>query len=294
MRARSAVFTRKEAVRLGATHSMIQRRLDAGRWERIHPGVYRLAGVPEWWRQSLRAACLACKGTASHRSAAALWKLAGFEERVVEVSVRRGRSCHLCGIVAHEVRGLPAVDITMLHGIPVTTPARTIIDVASAATPEALEIALDDALRRNLVSTPRLQWRLSEIGNRGRPGVGLLRSLIDARSGNSPATDSVLEDKWLRVLARSGLPMPVCQYPVRDHGRIVAIVDFAWPEFRVALEADGYRWHSGKARWQSDLERRNRLTYRGWHVIHVTWEDLDLRSDEVVRGIGQSLAQAQR
>jgi very-short-patch-repair endonuclease len=69
--------------------------------------------------------------------------------------------------------------------------------------------------------------------------------------------------------------LPERQFEVRSYGKLVARVDFAYPQARLAIEVDGYRWHSGRARWQRDLQRRNRLIALGWRVLHATSEDID-------------------
>jgi very-short-patch-repair endonuclease len=84
------------------------------------------------------------------------------------------------------------------------------------------------------------------------------------------------------------------EYEVRDQGRVIARVDFAYPDALVAVEADGYWCHSGRQDWQHDRTRRNALTSRGWRVLHVTWEDLQLRADGVVAEIQASLCIAPR
>ena len=74
-------------------------------------------------------------------------------------------------------------------------------------------------------------------------------------------------------------------------GRLVAVIDFAYPDLKVAIEVDGYRWHTGRARWEHDLARRNRVTTLGWRVIHVTDRDIDARPDRVVGTVAAALAQ---
>ncbi len=70
----------------------------------------------------------------------------------------------------------------------------------------------------------------------------------------------------------------------------MAVVDFAWPDLRLALEADGFRWHSGRARFDRDRARRNELTLLGWRIIHVTWTDLDERPEKVIESVRRVLA----
>jgi very-short-patch-repair endonuclease len=235
----------------------------------------------------MMAACLAWGEGAgiSHPPAAALWRLAGFEQRAAELTVPPGRRRKGPGVV-HRSLLLP-VDVTRVDGIPVTTPARTLIDIASVCDEEVVEEALDDALRRGLVSIPRLRWRLDQMGR--RPGVVMMRALLDARAGSS-VPQSVFETRLLRALRRAGLPEPVAQHEIRRGGRLVAVVDFAYPRERLAIEADGYRWHSGRAQWEHDRSRRNDLTLLGWRVVHVTWPDLSRREQAVIESVQEALS----
>lgn len=243
-------------------------------------------------RQSLIAACLSWgdRAAASHFGAAPLWSLTGFIAGPIEVTIPRSR--HRSGPGTVHRTYLPPVDVTVVDAIPVTTVARTLIDLAAVADPNVLEEALDDALRRGLVSLARLRWRLNELASRGRPGIGVMRKLLDARDPTQAVPDSVFERRVLRVLRRGGVPAPIPQYQIRDRGRLVATVDFAFPEVKLAIEADGYRWHSGRIRWDDDRTRRNQLTLLGWRVIHVTWTDLVRRPENVIEQIRLALSRA--
>lgn len=242
------------------------------------------------WHQNLMVACLAWgKGTViSHRAAAALWRLAGFEARLVELTVPRSRRRAEPGIIHRHP--LFRADVATVEAIPVTTPARTLIDLASVVPQEAVEEAMDDALRRGMVSIPLLRRRLNEIGRPGRPGVAMTRRLLDSRDPAESAPESVFERRLLRALLRAGLPTPVLQHEIRDGGRLVAVVDFAYPDARLAIEADGYRWHSGRIRWDHDRARRNQLTLLGWRIIHITWTDLTRRPWTMIDAVARALA----
>lgn len=234
-------------------------------------------------------ACLAWgEGAAiSHLAAARLWRLVGFEPGAVELTVPRGRDRTGPGVVHRNA--LAAVDRTTIDGIPVTTPARTLIDIAAVADAAAAEEALDDALRRGLVSASRLRRRLDALG-KGRPGVGVMRRLLRARDPAGAVPESVFERRLLRALNRGGLPNPILQYEVHAAGRLVARLDFAYPEALLAVEADGYRWHSGRMAWKRDRQRSNDLILLGWRIIHVTWDDLVERQAAVIDVIGDALA----
>jgi very-short-patch-repair endonuclease len=205
----------------------------------------------------------------------------------VEVTVPRERRRKAPGVVHRN--GLARVDVTAVAGIPVTTVARTLIDVAATTDPDVVEEALDEALGRGLLSISRIRWRLGELG-RGRPGVGVMRALVDARDSRLPTSESVLETKLLRVLRRARLPEPLPQHKICDGSRVVARVDLAYPDHRLAIEADGFRWHSGRMRWQRDRARANDLMLLGWRVIRVTWDDITLRPDHVIASIRAALA----
>lgn len=277
------VISRAQAREHGLTSTMIRHRLATGRWDRLHRSVYRIAGaVPSWW-QALVAACFAWgpHAVASHVAAAALRGLPGFAPGIPEITVPRSCGRNGPGIVHRPRHPLDPVDVTIVDAIPVTTVARTLIDVAACVPRATLEEALDDALRRGLVTLARLRWRLEQMGRMGRSGVADLRALIDVRTGRR-VPQSVFETRLLRLLKVARLPMPETQHEIRERGRLIAVVDFAYPDARLAIEADGYRWHAGRSRWRSDLTRRNAITTLGWRVIHVTWADLTEGREQLI------------
>lgn len=181
------VFSRRQAVEAGASRGLIQGRLATSRWERLYPGVYRMAGAPALQRGRLLAACLAAGqlAVASHRSAATLKEIPGGDERLLELSVLNTRRVRLPGILVHAVGRLDPVDVTIIDAIPATTATRTLIDLAGVVSEETLELALDDVLRRRLTTLARLRWRMIDLGTRGRPGVKTLRGLPSGSGGRS-------------------------------------------------------------------------------------------------------------
>lgn len=285
---RHGVFSRVEALALGASTDAIQRRIGSGRWRVVYRGVYAIAGQPPTWRQSLMAAVLACGdgAVASHAGAAALWRLPGFNEGPIEVLATGGGKVKPYRV--HRATAIPATDTTRVDGIPVTTPARTIFDIAAVCTEETVEIALDDALRRRLVSIPVLRRRLEQPG-RGNAGRVLMRALLLQRSGGGRPAESPLETVMMRVLRKHGVPLPVRQYHVLLEGRRLRL-DLAYPDRKVVIETDGYAYHAGRRTWQRDLERRNLLTRAGWRIVHVTWDDLRDREAATVDRIRAVLA----
>lgn len=289
-RGQYGAFTREQALaQAGATASMIQRRLASGKWIKIHNDVFSFPSSPATWHRSLIAAVFAAGTTAaaSHRSGAEIWRLSGYEPGIVEISMTRDRRRSLNGVIVHRVRDLPPCDVTVHDGIPVTSVARTLIDLASVWPEDKVGEALDDGNRRKIVSVPWLRWRVANMTRSGRNGLKVVNKLLDERP---TAFDSELEKKLLHAMRGYGLPEPIPQFEVRDgDGRFVARVDFAYPDVMLAVEADGYEWHHGRKRWRRDLARRNDLTALGWRVIHVTAEDLDQKLGATMQRIAGAL-----
>lgn len=252
----------------------VDRRVAKGEWLRICQGIYRVPAFPERLEQTLIAGCLwgGDESCASHRSAAALWRLDGVGLDIAEITVTAHRRSPLPGLTVHRSSDWLKCDRSLIGAIPVTDVTRTLVDLGSVLPEDRLELALDCALRRRMTSVARLKWRIDQAGTVGRKGAARLDKLIRAR----PATtsESPLEVRFARILRSSTLPPPVPQYEVVSEGEVVARVDFAYPWARLAIEIDGYEFHHGRGRWQRDLERRSRLAALGWRVMHFTVDDL--------------------
>jgi very-short-patch-repair endonuclease len=237
------------------------------------------------------AACLSMGpcAAASHRSAAALLELSGFGPTILEIScvVRRKPRPR---VHVHRVPAFVTADLTTCGPIPTTTPARTLLDLGGVVSFERLEVALDDALHRGIVTLPRLRWQLQRAGKKGRPGTAALRLALEARSRGYVAAESALETRVLRLIADAGLPPPVRQYRLRQGGRVQARVDLAYPHSKVAIEADGYRYHSARVDWQRDRRVQNLLTVGGWLLLRITWEDVERRPEQVAAEIRAALS----
>jgi very-short-patch-repair endonuclease len=165
---------------------------------------------------------------------------------------------------------------------------RTIIDLASMLPEEALDIALDSAIRAGMWRST-FRERFDALSTQRLPGLALLRRIVQERETEQGVTGSAFERRLLRLIKRSGLPLPVCQHPVRNES-VTAFIDFAYPEFGIAIEADGYRWHDGRVAFERDRLRTSELASWGWRVIQVTWLQLKYHPVGVVRRIERALA----
>lgn len=277
------VITRSQLLGAGLGPSAITRLIAKGRLIPVHRGVHRLNGLPKSFEQLLVAALLSGgPGTAiSHLAAAVVFGFEGIASTVPELSVLEGRKLRLKGVIVHRVSALGPRDVCRRGPLRLTTPARTLVDLAGLLPPDALEDAIDSALRRGLTSLPTLKAAIDRRGGRGVRGIATLQALIDARTpGNTPGSSK--ENELRRLLVSAGLPAPVTQHEIRDErGRFVARVDLAYPEQRVAIEYDGGH-HADRRQWESDLPRQNRINNVGYHVLRYCKRDLNDRPSEVV------------
>lgn len=265
---------RRQLLDAGVPAHAIKHRVRTGGLITVHAGVYRLAGSPVTWHQRIMAATLAAGAgaVASHRAAAFLHGLEGIEPRL-EVTVSRHRAPSPRAIVVHRL-DLGRSDTEVREGILRTRPPATIVGLAASVSIEALEMAVDDALLRGLVSCDQLQRRLDAVTRRGRPGTAALAGLLAVRAGSHRWTQSEFERRLLILIAGAGIAPPVPQFEVfLPDGRRV-FLDFAWADVRVALEAQSYRHHGGRIAWSRDQSRTAILCSMGWRIIPVTWEDL--------------------
>jgi very-short-patch-repair endonuclease len=263
------LISRAQALEAGCSPAFIEYRLATGRWEQLHPGVYRIAGVPGSWEQDVMAACLASGGRASHLSAAALHGLIERRSGSIEVVAEFGRHPRHASYIAHRTRR-PLEETAFVGPIPVTTPARTLVDIAGVIGEAALEQAVHVAVRRKLVSRADL---LNRLTTSGLPGLTKLRRVLD-RLGDGPATDGHLETEFLQLLRTLDVPEPERQHVIRRGGVAIARADLAYPSERVVIELDGYEFHSSPAAFRQDRVRQNALQEAGYVVLRFTKRDI--------------------
>jgi len=280
---------RSQLLGLGLTARQVERRILTGQLVRAHRGVYRLAGAPESFRQHVMLACLAGGGVASHRCAAALWEFRRCEQRVVEVTVPNRRAPRLPGVVAHATGRLHAVDVTRVGPIPVTTPARTLLDLGAVVAPAIVESAMEGALHRGLLSYDWIERTVGRTARSGRNGSGVLREVLASRPAGAVPTESPLEDDIVRVLVEAGLPPPARQHPVPRPGREPLRLDVAYPHVRLAIEGQSVTWHSGRKSLQQDCDKLNLLVALGWRLLVFTWDDVHRRPHTVVAAVSEAL-----
>jgi hypothetical protein len=201
------LITRRQWLGGGLSERQLDHATKTGKIRVVHPGVYVVPGSHPCFERDVLAACLATGGIASHRCAAYLWKLRKFERPIVEVLVVSGHAPTLAGVKVRRTGRLDPAERTHIGEIPLTSRARTLIDLVPV-TPNLVEGALDGVLHRRKLSLRTVEQVLERAGRRHR-GYKFLAPLVAARRAGRASTESELEDDLLAVIHRYGLPEPV-------------------------------------------------------------------------------------
>jgi very-short-patch-repair endonuclease len=281
--------TRPQLLALGVHRGSIDRAVRSGRWRRAGCGVYATNDAPATPEQLVLSGVLTVGGdaVASHGAAAWLHGLLGFREAVREVSTSTPRRAR--GVEVHRTELCPR-DCENRRGIPCTRVGRTLLDVAEILKPERLEAVLDDVLRRKLVRVPLVQRLVDERGTQGRRGASVLAQLLFERRGDYVPTESRLEDLFVALVKKAGLPKPRRQVPLaNERGVIFAEVDFAYERERIAIWLDGVAYHGDVATWRYDLDQTQEAVRLGWRTVRFTWEMVTKREQRVIETLSTLL-----
>ena len=292
METQYGLVTREQVLDAGMTEHQIGERLRSAHWVRAARGVYRHAAVPSTPESRLLAPCLAYNAVASHRSAAALHGIDGYELDRVEVVVAKGRVRRIRGARLHHSTQMHLTRPVERRGIPCTRLDRTVLDLAGSVSRGTLDRTIDAVLRNGLLRLSDLWQVLVSHSKPGRTGCVALRNALLARSGEGgvPLSD------WSRMVAdlleSSGLSRPVFEHRVEDcDGEFVAQVDLAYPSVRLAIELDSVGWHFNLKSFVDDPRRRNALFVAGWNALTFTWDDYINRPDHLCSTVSQACKQ---
>jgi very-short-patch-repair endonuclease len=256
--------TRKDLLGKGVTPEEIRQRLKRGALHREHRGVYRVGHRSQGTEARYLAAVLACGAGAllSAGAAAHLWGLikgtaprpeilAPTQRRVGGISVRRARPYH-------------AQDGTEYRGIPVTTVPRTLVDLARCLSEPELARACHEAGVRYRTTPSLVESVLARLPT--SPGARTLRRILH---GEIRVTLSRLEQRFLVLLNEQRLPLPATNRPAGGRR-----VDCRWPEHRLTIELDSYRYHHTRRAWEADRRREREAYARGDQFRRYTWADV--------------------
>ena len=281
------MVTTAQLERAGFGRTQITRRVAGGWLVRVHVGVYRLGPYPGPWGRET-AALLACGPDAvlSHWTAARIHGLTDRGVTDIHVSIAGRLAGRVAGIRPHRASSLPPRDVVVKHGLRVTTPARTLLDLAAVAPRDLLERLTEEALVQRLVTEREIRGTVARAA--GRPGVRKLRNVINLL--DEPLFTRSEGEKRLRSLVRSaGLPVPLMNVK-----RAGWEVDAVWDAQRLVVEVDGRKFHDTGPQFERDRRKDADLLLAGFRVLRFTWRRLTREPAEVVAIIAAALAHAQQ
>lgn len=280
------VLTRAQCRAEGLTGKQIDNRIARQRLLVIHKGVYEYLGSPNTGWKYVMAACLhgGRGAAASHATAGLLHRLDRVRPSRIEVSTTSDRRTRKSNdrVRIHTVRSLPDHHKTEIQGIPVTTAARSILDLAGSETRWVLDAAIDCSIRRKLTSLDELHSVLEEEARPGRNGITRLRERLAIRDPALSVPHSVLEGELFALLEGSGIPTPDRHFTITGPDGFHAEADLAYPLQRLVVEVQGYEHHSSLHAFNSDADRMGEIVALGWALVNVTAEQIRRRPHQLI------------
>ena len=282
-----AVVDTSQLRTLGAGRGAVHGWVLGGRLHPIHRGVYAVGHAAITREGQEMAAVLACGPGAvvSHRSAAARWNLVRANSKRIDLTAPRARRPRR-GIVLHRSRCLTDEDRAVVDGIPVTSVARTIVDLADEVSDPALERAIHQAEVQRLFDLEAIDNALARVP--GRRGRHRLKRVLAGYRPEDHAVESEAERRFLGLCRQAGLPEPRKNVLVEGYR-----VDFLWPEASVAVEIDGAAAHHTARAFREDRARDRALAVAGVQVLRLTPGDLD-EGSRVTAELRATLARRER
>jgi hypothetical protein len=283
-------ITSAEAQALGASREWLARREEQGWLERIGHSTYQLPGIESEWRATLAAACHRLGAVVSHESAAQLHEMPRLRRGLLIVSVPIRRTNRYPGVDVRQRTDLTPDQVIESTGLPVTTPARTIIDLAGQMGVKGLGRLVDSSVAQGVTSYEAVLALFQLLGRRGKPGTQRMREVLAERGGTPERDPTELEHRLLDLMDRAGFPLPTREFKAPWLAPTNGRVDLAYLEQRLVVEADSRRWHMLAAAFLEDRERDNRAQLAGWRVLRFTWWDIEQRPDYVASMIRAALS----
>jgi hypothetical protein len=269
-------FSREQAIRQGFPSTTIGRRLASGAWQALHPGVYAVAGTTTSRTTMLWAAVLAAGRDAAvtHESAALLHGAERLPLSPLTLTARHGSHHRIAGAMVHQIDDLVPWHRTRRDGLPVSTPARCIVELGATSPLPLVGRAMDDLVRLKRTSYADVSVVLAQLSRPGKPGVAAVARLLDERGDGYVPSQTELEDGLFGAIAAGGLPPPLRQIPLPGRGPIRGIADGGYPDAKIVLEADGRRWHQRVESARRDRERDAQVVRAGWVPLRFLHEQI--------------------
>lgn len=277
------VVSRAQLRQAALSHDAIDRMAAKGRLHRIFRGVFAVGHreLPPWALETAALLAVGPEAVLSHLSAGALWGLLPALQPDDGVDVlRSGPRMQRRGIRVHRTSRVEPRDVRVRDGLPVTSPARTLLDLAEVVPIRRLERALDEAIVQRLVRPAQVEDALARAS--GRHGAPKLAAVLG--TAGRTRTRSEAEERLLALIRQAEIPAP------ETNARIGGFeVDFLWRDQGLVLELDGYRFHSTRSAFERDRRKGAVLTAGGLRVMHATWLQAEHEGIALVVRLAQAL-----
>jgi very-short-patch-repair endonuclease len=281
---RLRILTLEQLLAAGLSKKAIRHRVREGRLQPLWTGIYLVGAAPPHPLSLAQGATASCAGPAwvSHRWTAYVLGFHAVPELPVDITVTGGSRHGRPGKVrVHHTTLLEPRDVTISrHGIPTTTAARAILDIAESATTTELEALIADAQVAKVLTERQLRDVLNRAGR--RRGAAKVRRILSETNG---LTLSEAERILRRLLKEAGLPQPITNHPI---GRYRA--DFCWPKHELIVELDSWTYHGHRRAFKHDRKRNAELAAKGWSILPITPDQLRNEPLIVVARIAEALA----
>ena len=278
-------IARRQLEAAGVGPATVNRLVARGQLLRRHRGVFAVghAATVELGDETVALLAVRDGAALSHQSAAALWDMLQTPDTMIHLVVVESAAARLPGVVVHRTRILAPEDVVIHKSLPVTSPARTLLDVAADRSSRSLELAFDRALVARILRTKDVNELLGR--SKGHPGHGALQRLARRERQSATLTRSEAEERFLALIRAADLPPP--RVNSRLHGYEV---DFYWPEHGLVVETDGFRYHSTRRAFEHDHRKDTVLLAAGLIVLRFTFTQLESEPFAVVAAVARALA----
>jgi hypothetical protein len=279
------LVTRTQLLGLGLSPIQIHDRLGRGMLRSVARGLYGVEGWPSTYeRDVLIVQRRHPRAVAAARTAARLWAMPGFSPAGLEFLTTSSRAPQYVGVTIRSTVLLPDADVVMRpDGIALTSPGRTIFDLANQLDAKALAPVIERAVVGRVLTLTGAELVIERLDTVGHRGAGKLQTLLGQLRAGGRFAMTDFERMVLALIEDAGLPVPVRQHPLRSIDGRKINADLAYPELKIAIEADSRSWHSTEDDFQRDIDRDRVYAELGWCKVPVSKRDSDERPEDFLR-----------
>ena len=283
-------IAQRQLLAIGVAHSSIRWLVERARLLPSLRGVFLVghSAVTELGAETDALLSVRDEAALGHWSAGGAWDLWTPARPEIDVTViGEAPAATNPGVRVHRTRILAPQDLRIRHGLPVTSPARTLLDIAPDCSERQLEIAFDRAITSRVMREADVRDVLDRAG--GHRGRGRLGGMLAYWAGGTALSWSEAEERLRTLIRAARLPEPLSNVEVAGY-----VVDYYWPDHRFVLEVDGYRFHSGRRRFEDDRRKDQDLRRAHVDVMRVSGRQVQNDAYAIIAGIATELARRRR